>query len=427
MTLAFPQSLWLETATPAEPSPELQGDINEDVAIVGAGFTGLRAALELANTGARVVVLDAGDVGWGASGRTGGQVNPMLPFNTPEQVRNRLGSKYFERLTDVSLNSADEVFELIRHYGIDCQARQNGWLRVDHCQKAQRVSLANAEIWNRYGADMVPVDSNEIVRLSGSHAYKSGIIAAKGGAVQPLSLARGLARLAREKGARICGNSPVSSLTETDKGWVLKTSRGRVTAQWVILATNAYTDDLCNGLLNSLMPLVSIQIATEPLDEQRIAPILPGGHTLSDTRRIIMYSRREPGNQLVFGGVGKIKSDGEPGGFKWLVKDAERIFPALKGVHWTYRWGGKLAVTADRLPHLHEPRKCLLAGLGYNGRGVAMSNVMGRILAERVSGAAAESLPFPVTDICKFPFRAVQMMGKGTAINWMRLLDRLES
>jgi sarcosine oxidase len=427
MALPFPASLWAHTAVPAAPHPALNDRISTDAVVIGAGFTGLRAALVLAEAGTDVVVLDAADVGWGASGRTGGQVNPMLPFNTPQQIRKRVGGLYFERLTAASLNSADALFTLIRRHNIDCQARQNGWLRVDHCEKARRQSVSNALIWNQYGAEMQPLDAHEVQQLSGSPRYRSGILNPRGGAVQPLSLARGLAATASHYGAKIYGNSPVSDLTQTPQGWTVSTPQGQVHATWVIIATNGYTGGLLKGLSASILPLLPIQIATDPLSADRIADILPQGQTISDTRRVIMYARREPDNRFVFGGHGNMQANGKAGGFEWLVRDAGRIFPTLKGVHWKFRWGGNIALTSDRLPHLHEPKPGLLAGLGYNGRGVAMSHVMGRVLAERVLGKAQQDLAFPVTDIKKYPFRSAQMMGESTAIGWMRLLDYLDA
>jgi glycine/D-amino acid oxidase-like deaminating enzyme len=428
----WPDSLWADTATQLDPNPALEGDASCDVVVIGAGFTGLRAALQLAEAGSHVIVVDAGDVGWGASGRNGGQVNPMLPFNTPDKLMKLVGPQYFDRLTETSLNSADALFDLIKKYDIDCQARQNGWLRVDHCNQARKVSASNTEIWNRHGADMHLVEGEEVVRLSGSKSYQSGVVAPKGGAVQPLSLARGLARAALACGVIIHGQTPVTGLREAGKGWVVKTATGNVSAEWVVFATNGYTDGLCSGLAESVIPLVSIQIATDPLLPQQIDSILPEGHTISDTRRVIMYSRREPDGRLVFGSVGKFGADEQFGGFDWLVRDARRVFPQLgdfkRGeVNWQFRWGGQLAITEDRLPHFHEPRKGLIAGLGYNGRGVAMSHVMGLTLAQRVLGATPESLPFPSTAIKSMPFRAIQMMGKGSVIQMMRMLDYLES
>jgi glycine/D-amino acid oxidase-like deaminating enzyme len=427
MTIQYPHSLWVETAAPLTPGPRLEGDADCDVAIIGAGFTGLRAALHLAEAGSRVVVLDAGDVGWGASGRNGGQVNPMLPFNTPDKLLALVGPQYFERLTEASLDSADALFDLIRKYEIDCDARQKGWLRVDHCAAVRKVSASNTEIWNRHGANMHLVDGEEVSQLSGSRIYRSGVVAPRGGAVQPLSLARGLARVARAAGATIYGQSAVIGLRETDAGWTVKTSAGSLRSEWLVFASNGYTDRLLPGLEKSILPLVSIQIATDPLPARQIEAILPQGNTISDTRRVIMYARREPDDRMVFGGLGKVDGNNEIGGYEWLRHDAERVFPQLRGIDWRFRWGGRIAVTDDRLPHLHEPRKGLIAGLGYNGRGVAMSHVMGLCLAQRVLGASPKGLPFPTTAIKSIPYRAIQMMGKGPAIGLMRMLDYLES
>lgn len=420
-------SLWRATANDLESNPTLEGDIHTDVVIVGAGFTGLRAALELSENKTNVVVLDEFDVGHGASGRTGGQVNPMMPFNSPDKIQKLLGYDFFENLTQASLNSADALFALIEKHKIDCQARQKGWLRVDHCEKARETALNAAEGWIKYGAELNPISGDEVQRLSGSSLYKSGIVAPKGGAVHPLSLVRGEAKAALALGAKIFANSPVRALKRQGNKWVVTTPKGKVAADWVILATNGYTDNLYDGLAKSIMPLVSVQIATDPLDEQEIGKILPQGHTISDTRRSIMYARREPDDRMVFGGHGTLKSSGQFVGFEDMIKDAIRIFPTLRNVDWKYRWGGKLAITEDRLPHYHQPKPGLIAGLGYNGRGVAMSHVMGKCLADRILDVPVKQLPFPSTDIKSIPFWGLQMMGTGPVVSMMKLLDKLES
>jgi glycine/D-amino acid oxidase-like deaminating enzyme len=168
-----------------------------------------------------------------------------------------------------------------------------------------------------------------------------------------------------------------------------------------------------------------IQVSTEPLPDEIYNTILPMGHTISDSRRVIMYARREPDRRFVYGGLGRY-ANGQFSGFDWLEKDAVDVYPQLKGVKWEYRWGGAIALTGDHLPHIHEPQPNLLTGLGYNGRGVAMSFVLGRTMAERILGRAADDLDLPITQLKPFPFRAVKSVGLESAVSFMRLLDRIE-
>ncbi len=316
--------------------------------------------------------------------------------------------------------------DLVRRYEIDCDARQKGWLRVDHCRSAQARARAAAKAWNAFGAGFEFVDGRDLRRLTGSPAYETGVLSPRGGAIQPLSLARGLAAAARRAGARIFRNAPILAAERSGAQWVLRAGHCRVRAQSVILATNGYTDGLLPGLARSILPVYPVQIATEPLGDDRIAGILPEGHTISDTRRMIMYARRGPGGRVVFGGIGYRRPFGDLGGRRWLLQDVARIFPSLRDVTWTHFWGGRIALTTDRVPHLHEPAPGMTAGLGFNGRGVAMSLVMGNALAERALGADPKSLPFPVSPIRPIAFRNTQVAGSGIAMSWLRLLDRLE-
>lgn len=245
--------------------------------------------------------------------------------------------------------------------------------------------------------------------------------------MQPLGLTRGLERVARGAGAQIFSHSAVTGLRQQDGGWILKVNGHEVTAQKVIVATNGYSDNLVKGLKRSVLPLTSIQIATEPLEADRIGPLCPEGHTISDTRRLIMYCRREPGGQFIYGGMGYRTPMGGVGGFQWLYKDAPRIFPSLKGVKWHYKWGGSVALTQDRVPHLHEPAPGLVAGLGYNGRGVAMSLQMGSVMARRALGTAMADLSFPAAPIKPYTFRDPQVLGAGLAMSLLRLQDEREA
>ena len=298
------KAVWQETAPKRSSGASLDQELHCDIAIVGAGFTGLRAALALAESGSKVAVFDIGEVGHGASGRSGGQVNPMLPVAKPEDLRRVVGDSYFVRLAEVSLGSADELFDLVRRYRIDCDARQHGWLRADHCAHGRDEARAAARAWNAFGADIVFLDGDEVSRLSGTKAYSSATLSRKGGAVQPLALVRGLAKAAEKAGAWIYERSVVRDLKRVDQRWTMTAAGHPVFADRVLLATNGYTDDLLPGLKRSVLPLTPVQIATDPLDEDEIGAILPDGHTISDTRRVIMYARREPDNRMVFGGLG---------------------------------------------------------------------------------------------------------------------------
>ena len=229
-----PPSLWAATAVPGGVHPRLSEDVEAEVTIIGAGFTGLRTALKLSEAGISVIVLDAGDVAYGASGRTGGQVNPMLPFNTPDRLRKLLGQTYFERLTETSLGSADELFSLINNYYIDCQARQNGWLRVCHNKRALSTARKGVAEWNVHGAGMTVVEGDELHRLAGSTAYGAGVVTPGGGAVQPMSLARGIAAAAEQRGVSIHGRSAVIDLEKDGSKWVAKTAHGSVRSDWVV-------------------------------------------------------------------------------------------------------------------------------------------------------------------------------------------------
>ncbi len=419
-------SLWAKTVTKRYKSASLQESTACDVAIVGAGFTGMRAALDLVEAGTDVIVIDAGGVGWGASGRNGGQVNPMLPVFKPSELLEAVGPTYFERLADLSLGSADALFDLIRKYDIDCDARQHGWFRVDHTEKARDTARKGAKLWAEYGAMFEFLDGEDVKRLTGSPVYNSAMLAPKGGAVQPLSLICGLAFAAEQRGVRIFEKTTLDRLDRTERGWSLACGPHQITAEKVILATNGYSGPVRKDVQQTILPMYSVQVATDPLPDNVYETLLPGGQTIADTRRGIVYARREPNNRFVYGGIGGVGFSGDFTGFERLRKDAETIFPQLRGANWQYEWGGQLALTADRVPKFLEPEPGLLAGLGYNGRGVAMSHAMGKVLADRALGMAAEDLPFPVSPPDAMPFRRIQAFGASTAIAAMRVMDQIE-
>jgi glycine/D-amino acid oxidase-like deaminating enzyme len=422
----MPESLWAATALPAPAAPALEGERKADVAIVGGGFAGLRAALVLAEAGSDVVLLEAAEPGWGASGRNGGQVNPLLPVNTPEETRALIGPTYGERLIELAIASADEVFSLVARYGIDCDARQDGWIRAARYPGPMRDLERHAASWRRAGADIAFAEGAELATLTGTDYYRLGAVTRRGGAIQPLSFARGLAAAAIAAGASVHGGSPVASLTREDGGWRLATPAGSVLAGRVLLCTNGYTDGLRPGLKQTVIPVISAQMATRPLPHNLRASMLPEGHTFADARRLVYYGRFDRDGRFLLGGIGFTEQSGDHPSFRRIMRVAIDIFPQLRGVEWEFRWGGRVAMTRDHLPHLHEPAPGLLAGLGFNGRGVAMATVMGRILAERALGADPADLPLPTTPLRGYPLHAFHPLGLRSHIAWLGLRDGLD-
>ena len=234
---------WPVTATPAPELAELTEAVSADVLIVGGGLTGCRTALGLAEKGVSVVLVDAKDVGWGASGRSGGQCNPIWR-KTPDELRALLGARHGDNLVRTTLTAADDLFADIRNYDVDCDAVQAGWIQAAHTRKAITRMRVLGETWSQAGADITEIEGDEVARQSGSPAYRWALRHRAGGHVHPLSLTRGYARAAIARGARMFRNSPVTGLERVDGKWRATTPTGRVTAENVVLTTNGYTTGL---------------------------------------------------------------------------------------------------------------------------------------------------------------------------------------
>ena len=418
-------SLWSVTATPAPRVETMDGDITCDVAIVGAGFTGLCAALHLAEAGVAVAVIEKREIGFGASGRTGGQVNLGFKLD-PDDLEAYVGAEFGRRMIVEGSRVGDAVFGLIERYGLRCDARQNGWLKVAHCTSAMHRQESQQRQWDRRGIRLEFLSGAEVARRAGARGYISGLFYPRGGSVQPLSYTRELARVAAEKGARIYQGAAARGLRKQGTRWHLMTEMGTVMASRVLLCTNGYTDRLWPGLKRGIVPVRSLQMATEPLPAAARAEILPTGSTLSDMRRIIYYFRLDRDHRLCFGGMGPMRDVFRADDFAALKRGAATIFPSLSGIRWDYHWGGRIAITRDSLPHLHELAPGVLAGLGYNGRGVGMATIMGRVLADVTLGKERKELPFPVTSPKTFPFHGLRNIGFKVATSWLSFRDRID-
>lgn len=414
-------SLWASTAEPAPETPPLDGEHRADVAVIGAGFTGLACALRLAEGGAGVVVVDAEAPGFGASGRNGGQVIPGLKLDP-----DALDRLYGEETTDFVGKAADTTFALIARLGIDCAARRDGWVQASVKRSHLATLEARASAWARRGAAVDLLDTAAMARATGAEGFAGGWIDRRAGSLHPLSYARGLARAAQAAGASVHGGSRVTRLRRDGKTWRAETARGSILAEQVLLATNGYTDALWPGLRATLIPANSFQIATAPLSPDERAAVLPGAAALSDTRRIGNYFRLSPDGRFMIGGRGSFADPSGPAGFARLEAAMQRFYPSLSATPIAFRWAGRVAMTPDHLPHLHRLAPGLIALLGYNGRGLALSTALGAAVGAYLIDSAAP-LPFPFASVAPMAAHRLHPVYASAAIWYYRLRDALET
>lgn len=403
-------------------APPLSGSRRADVVVVGAGFTGLSAALHLAERGASVVVLDAGQPGWGASGRNGGQVNPGLKHE-PATILRDFGPELGGRMVALSGGAPQTVFDLVERHQMAVEAHRGGTVRAAFGPAGHREiqDAANGQI--AAGSPVEALDAAGMERLTGTRRYLGGMIDPRGGNLNPLGYARGLAQAAVNAGAAVHGGTPATRMRRAAAGWAVETPGGTVTADQVVLATNGYTDGLWPRLRRTVVPVYSGIAATEPLPPDVARTILPGRASVYEIASLTVYYRLDAWGRLLMGGRSVLRDTSDPRDFRRLVAYAQRLFPAIADARWTHFWNGQLAVTADHYPHLHVPAPGVVAALGYNGRGVAMATAMGGEVARLLSGTEADALSMPVTDIRPIPFHALWKTAATARITYGRIRD----
>ncbi len=332
--------LWAASAPPAPDAAPLRGRTAVDVAVIGAGFTGLSAALHLAEGGRSVAVLEAADIGFGASGRNVGLVNAGL-WVMPDDLPKRLGADRGARLLQALGDAPSVVFDLVARHGIDCEAVRNGTL---HCAVGASGLAALREResqWRRLGAPVRLLDASETAARTGTSAYAGALHDARAGTIQPLAYVRGLARAAIAAGAAVHAGSPVVAVDDRDASWRLRTrGGGEVEAAWIIVATNAYglPGGPWPGLAGELVRMPYFNMATPPLPESLRRAILPCGEGAWDTRTVLSSFRLDQAGRLVFGSIGALRGTGRAIHRDWGRRALAKLFPALRGVDFEHAW-----------------------------------------------------------------------------------------
>lgn len=417
-----PPSLYAQTAGPWSPRPPLTGTVRAEICVIGGGYTGLSAALHAAAAGRDVRLLEAQSPGFGASGRNGGQVGSGQRIDHAE-LADTLGKATARALWDLAEDAKALLRKLITTHGIDCEWRDG--IVYLHRREPEGLRDRLAVLAARMGyASCEPLDRKGVAKATGARGFASGIRDAGAAHLHPLRLALGLAAAAERAGAILHDDSRVEAL-EGGPPWRAITRQGIVTADTVVLAGNGYLSGLCDAVDARVLPINNFMIATAPLGDGH-SDILPGGEAACDDRFVVRYWRLTPDRRLIFGG-GESYGDRFPADIVARVRpNLVALYPQLAETPITHAWGGTLAVTRSRLPYLARPAPGLLTASGYNGHGVALAVLSGKLLAEAIAGpsegfdrmAALPVPPFPGGRRLRHPILTV-------AMSFLALRDRL--
>ena len=403
----------------------LRGSYRADVAIVGGGIAGCSAALHAAEAGARVVLLEANEIGWGASGRNAGHVPPATKHD-PDEIIARYGVEAGQRVIDAAEQGPMVVKGLIERHGIDCDFSMPGIIMAAHTEAAMRANEKRVAYWRARGRPVELLDRGRAAALIGSDYYLGAWLDRRGARINPLAYVRGLARAAINAGAALHEGTRVRRLQRDGARWTLKTPQGHVEAERVFLCTNAYTDDLWPGLRATIVPVRAYQFISRPLRDNARKTILPGGQPMTDSRRLLSGIRMHGDGRLQFGGQGPaFGPQGEP---HWRATRArvERIFPQIGELETECWWTGFMAMNGDNSWHVHELGPGLMAMLGCNGRGVVLATIWGRELARHAAGVPASEFVLPPSPPRRIWLHSMARPLVSALIKYYALRDALE-
>jgi glycine/D-amino acid oxidase-like deaminating enzyme len=419
----LPDSYWLATAPPCPQVPEFDGSEKAETVVIGAGYTGLSAALHLAEQGRPVLVLDAHEPGWGASGRNNGQVVAALKHE-PHEIEERFGKQRGAALIRAIGDGPDLVLGLIARYRIECAARRSGILTAAHSLKSLADLKRRVAIWNARGAPLRLLSRDEMAAASGTGVYAGGCLDPRGGAINPLGYARGLARAVMAEGGAIRQKAEVRSIERAGTKWRVITDRGGVDADSVIIGTNAYTGAFWPGLQKTFLPARTPQLVSRPLRDNIAKSILPGSQIMSDTRALTVGVRMHDDGRLHLGG-GNGTAGGESDAlYAPLARYARLLYPQIGELEWQYRWSGFMAMTPDRYPRLFELAPGVAAALGYSGRGICTATILGAELARWAAGdAGIDELVMPASSFRTLPYHALRGMIVESAVRYYSFRD----
>ena len=413
----YPDSYYVATATGIADYPRLQGAERADVCVIGGGFTGLSAALNLAEQGFDVVLLEAERIGWGASGRNGGLIGSGQRKDALD-LEEELGYERSREFWAFAEEAKADIRERVSRHNIDCDL-QYGQIEGVHKKSYLGFPAEYADaLADRYDYPHARALSREEVReMVATDTFLEGLHDTQAMSIHPLNYALGLARAAREAGVRIFENSRVTGYTRSDPATV-STDSGHVDASFVVLGCNGYLGKLEPRVAGRIMPINNYLVATEPLGEDGAKALIADRNCVHDTRFVVNFFRTSADHRLLFGG-GENYRAGFPNDIAAFVRPHMlELFPQLAETRIDYAWGGTLSVTVKRMPHLGRLEPNLFFAHGYSGHGVSIANFSGRIIAEAIAGtagrfdvmASVKTLPFPGGTVLRYPGMVLGML-----------------
>ena len=419
-------SYYAASLTEHASGPALCDDSSVHVCVIGGGFTGICAALNLAKRGIGVMLLEQSRLAWGASGRNGGQAHVGLRRDQ-DWLERHMGGADARRLWDLALDARAYLDTLIQDYGIQCDFRP-GLLHADHKPGYAADTQRYVErLRNDYAYPHIRfVERAEVRELVATDGYFSGSFDERGGHLHPMNYALGLARAAVSHGARLHEGSEVLRIERRGTGWLVRTRHAQVRADKVLLACNGYLRGIAHEVERHVMPINNYIAVTEPLCEGRAPSTIRGGFAVSDSRFVVNYFRMTADHRLLFGGGENYRYRFPPDIRAFVRRHALKIFPQLHSTRWDYGWGGTLAITPTRMPFIRELQPGFYNASGFSGLGVLLAPYCGKILAEAIAGERANFELLARVPVPSFPGGpALRWPTLLAAMSWYALRDRL--
>ena len=399
---AYPDSYYAASRNIERAPTVLEGDVQADVAVLGAGYSGLSTAIHLAEKGYKVAVVEGARVGWGASGRNGGQIVNGLNASL-DTIRRRYGEEAGAFVGGLVQEGGRIIRRLVSTYGIDCDLK-DGNIYAAYTAAHMKDLEHKKALWKRYGMDDHQLlDREAMRRLVNTDAYVGGMLDTTGGHMHPLNLTLGEAKALESLGGTIYEQSPVTKVEHEAEKPVIHTAKGRVTANVAVICGNAYLGHVVPKLVSRVMPVSTQMMATEPLGRERALSLIPSDMCVEDVRYILDYFRLSADNRMIFGG-GTVYGGTDPADVRAKLRpNMEKVFPSLKGVKIDHAWSGNFALSFSRVPQMGKIGRNTYFAHGYSGHGVTGSHLFGKILSEAIDGDLSRFSQFEKLPWIPFP------------------------